>query len=157
MLDRKTLDWETLDGEMLDKKIKLCYSSFKNRNKEQLDMKNGHHNFRELNIWKNGMKIVKSTYQISKGLPNDEKFGLTSQIQRCSVSIPSNIAEGSGRSTEKDFIRFINIGLSSSYELETQLILVNDLYKLETDVLIEEINELQRMIIGFKRSLSSEN
>jgi len=120
-------------------------------------MKNGHHNFRELNIWKNGMKIVKSTYQISKGLPNDEKFGLTSQIQRCSVSIPSNIAEGSGRSTEKDFIKFINIGLSSSYELETQLILVNDLYKVETDVIIKEINELQRMIIGFKRSLSSEN
>jgi four helix bundle protein len=120
-------------------------------------MKNKHHNFRELNIWKNGMKIVKSTYHISKGLPGDEKFGLTSQIQRCSVSIPSNIAEGSGRSTSKDFIRFINIGLSSSYELETQLILVNDLYKLETDVIIKEINELQRMIIGFKRSLSSEN
>lgn len=116
-------------------------------------MRNGHHNFRELNIWKNGMKIVKSTYQISKGLPSDEKFGLISQIQRCSVSIPSNIAEGSGRSTEKDFAKFINISLSSSYELETQLILINDLYNLEIEVLIKDINELQKMIIGFRRSL----
>lgn len=118
-------------------------------------MKNKHHNFRELNIWKNGMEILKATYLISNELPKEEKFGLVSQIQRCSVSIPSNIAEGSGRSTVKDFERFISIGLSSSYELETQLILVNDLFKIETDKLIEDINELQRMIIGFKRSLSS--
>lgn len=116
-------------------------------------MRNGHHNFRELNIWKNGMKVVKSTYQVSEGLPKDERFGLVSQIQRCSVSIPSNIAEGSGRGTVKDFTKFLNISLSSSYELETQLILVNDLYNLDIEVLIKEINELQRMIIGFKRSL----
>src|SRR5690554_3460221 len=120
-------------------------------------MKNKHHNFRELNIWKNGMKIVKSTYQISKGLPSDEKFGLTSQIQRCSVSIPSNIAEGSGRGTIKDFTNFLNISLSSSYELETQLILVNDLYNLEIEKLIKDINELQRMIIGFKKAFYSKN
>jgi len=115
-------------------------------------MRNGHHNFRELNIWKNGMKIVKATYAVSKELPNEEKFGLTSQIQRCSVSIPSNIAEGSGRGTIKDFTNFLNISLSSSYELETQLILVNDLYNLEIEKLIKDINELQRMIIGFKKS-----
>lgn len=118
-------------------------------------MRNAHHNFRELDIWKNGMKVVKSTYQISNRLPNDEKFGLISQNQRCSVSIPSNIAEGSGRGTEKDFAKIINISLPSSYELETQLILVNELYKLETDLLIKDINELQRMIIGFNRSFSS--
>jgi four helix bundle protein len=120
-------------------------------------MKNGHHNFREMNIWKNGMKIVQTTYIISAALPKEEKFGLTSQIQRCSVSIPSNFAEGSGRSTVKDFTNFLNTSLSSSYELETQLILVNELYKIETDVIIKDIHELQRMIIGFKRSLSSED
>lgn len=119
-------------------------------------MRNGHHNFRELNIWKNGMQIVKATYAISKELPNEEKFGLVSQIQRCSVSIPSNIAEGSGRSTTKDFTNFLNTSLSSSYELETQLILVNELFKVETELLIKDIQELQRMIIGFKKSLSSE-
>lgn len=116
-------------------------------------MKNAHHNFRELNIWKDGMKIVKATYAVSKDLPNEEKFGLVSQIQRCSVSIPSNIAEGSGRGTVKDFTKFLNTSLSSSYELETQLILVNDLYKIETDIIIKDINELQRMIIGFKKSI----
>ena len=118
-------------------------------------MKNGHHNFRELNIWKNAMNIVKTVYIICKDIPKDEKFGLISQIQRCSISIPSNIAEGSGRSTQKDFINFLNISLSSSYELETQLILLNDLYKIETNMIIKDVNELQRMIIGFKRSLSS--
>jgi four helix bundle protein len=118
-------------------------------------MKNGHHNFRELNIWKNAMKTVKTVYIISKDLPKDEKYGLISQIQRCSISIPSNIAEGSGRSTLKDFINFLNISLSSSYELETQLILLNELYQIETNMIITDVNELQRMIIGFKRSLSS--
>lgn len=119
-------------------------------------MRNGHHNFREMNIWKNGMKIVKSTYMISKELPVEEKYGLTSQIQRCSVSIPSNIAEGSGRGTVKDFTNFLNTSLSSSYELETQLILVFDLFNIETEFLIKDIQEFQRMIIGFKRSLTSE-
>ena len=118
-------------------------------------MKNRHHNFREMNIWKNSMEIVKMVYIVSAKLPSDEKFGLKSQIQRCSISVPSNIAEGSGRSTVKDFINFLNISLSSSYELETQLILLNELYKIETEKIIKEINELQRMMIGFKRSLSS--
>lgn len=120
-------------------------------------MRNKHHNFREMNIWKNAMKIVKTTYIISAELPVDEKFGLKSQVQRCSVSIPSNIAEGSGRTTDKDFINFLNTSLSSSYELETQLILVYELYNIKTEEIIKDINELQRMIIGFKRSLSSNN
>lgn len=113
-------------------------------------MRNGNHNFRELNIWKKGMTIVKSTYTISKDLPSEEKYGLSSQIQRCSISIPSNIAEGPGRGTVKDFTNFLNMSLSSSYELETQLILIKDLFKIETDKIIEDINELQRMTIGFK-------
>jgi len=120
-------------------------------------MKNKHHNFRELNIWKNGMRIAKAVYAISKELPKEEKFGLISQIQRCSVSIPSTIAEGSGRSTVKDFSNFLNISLSSSYELETQLIMINELYKIETNVLVNDIHELQRMIIGFRRIISSKS
>lgn len=126
-------------------------------NNKQLNMKNKHHNFRELNIWKNGMRIAKAVYAISKELPKEEKFGLISQIQRCSVSIPSTIAEGSGRSTVKDFSNFLNISLSSSYELETQLIMINELYKIETNVLVNDIHELQRMIIGFRRIISSKS
>jgi len=73
------------------------------------------------------MILVKRIYLTTNKLPNDERFGLTSQINRCSVSIPSNIAEGSGRTSEKEFLHFLNIAISSSYELETQLILVEDI------------------------------
>lgn len=111
------------------------------------------HNFRELKIWKDSIEIVKSIYLLTSELPDDEKFGLKSQLQRCAVSVPSNIAEGSGRSTNKDFRNFLNISLSSSYELETQLIIVNELFKIEIVELIEKLHEVQRMIIGFKKTL----
>jgi four helix bundle protein len=80
------------------------------------------HNFRELNSWKVSFDLVKDVYLISGRLPENERFGLKSQIQRCAVSIPSNIAEGSGRSTDKDFLYFLNSAIASSYELETQLL-----------------------------------
>jgi four helix bundle protein len=112
------------------------------------------HNFKDLKIWQEAMKVVKSTYLLTAQLPLDERFGLISQINRSAVSIPSNIAEGSGRTTDKDFLNFINIGLSSSFELETQLILANDLFQLDVQDLIGKINELQRMIVGFKKSIS---
>ena len=112
------------------------------------------HNFKELKIWQEAMKVVKSTYLLTAQLPSDEKFGLISQINRSAVSIPSNIAEVSGRTTEKDFLNFLNISLSSSFELETQLILANDLFDLEIENIILKINELQRMIVGFKKTIS---
>ena len=99
------------------------------------------------------MNIVKELYLLTPDLPTDERFGLVAQTQRCAVSIPSNIAEGSGRTTDKEFDYFLNVSLSSSFELETQLILINEIYKLETKELIESINELQKMILGFKRNL----
>jgi four helix bundle protein len=111
------------------------------------------HNFREMKIWSAAMNIVKELYLLTPDLPTDERFGLISQTQRCAVSIPSNIAEGSGRTTDKEFDYFLNVSLSSSFELETQLILINEIYKLETKELIESINELQKMILGFKRNL----
>ncbi len=111
------------------------------------------HNFRELNIWKESMVLVKKVYGIVGDLPIDEKFGLTSQIRRCSVSIPSNIAEGSGRTSEKEFKHFLNISLSSSYELETQLILTRDLFNIKIEDEISHLQKVQKMIGGFKRSL----
>ncbi len=111
------------------------------------------HNFRELKIWKDSILVVKSIYLLTAELPDDEKFGLKSQIQRCAVSVPSNIAEGSGRTTSKDFRNFLNISLSSSYELETQLIIINELFKIEIVEIIEKLHEVQRMIIGFKKTL----
>lgn len=112
------------------------------------------HNFREMKIRNESVELVKMVYQVSATLPLAEKFGLRSQMNRSAVSIPSNIAEGSGRSTNKDFKNVINIAMSSSYELETQLILANDLFDSEVDNVIKKLNELQKMTAGFKRTLS---
>jgi four helix bundle protein len=113
------------------------------------------HNFRELKIWKDSILVVKSIYLLTAELPDDEKFGLKSQIQRCAVSVPSNIAEGSGRTTNKEFQYFLNIAISSSFELETELMLAGEIFSLEVENLITKINEVQKMIAGFKKSIDS--
>lgn len=113
------------------------------------------HNFRELKIWKESITLVKAIYSITSQLPSEEKFGFVSQINRCAVSIPSNIAEGSGRTSNKEFIHFLNIAISSSYELETQLILVEDLFQLDSRTEIDHLKELQLKIGAFKRSLNN--
>ena len=102
------------------------------------------------------MVLVKNVYVLTSELPKDEKFGLTSQINRCAVSIPSNIAEGSGRTTEKEFLHFLNIAISSSYELETQLILIEDIFKIQTKSILIELEALQKIIGAFKRILKIE-
>ena len=115
------------------------------------------HNFRELKIWKESLVLVKNVYLLTSKLPKDEKFGLVPQINRCAVSIPSNIAEGSGRTTEKEFLHFLNIAISSSYELETQLILVEDIFNIQTKNVLIELETLQKMIGAFKRMLNKIN
>ena len=77
--------------------------------------------YRDLIVWQKAMDLTKKVYQITKTFPKDEIYGLTSQIRRCSVSVPSNIAEGRGRNSDKEFIRFLTIALGSIYELQTQL------------------------------------
>lgn len=81
------------------------------------------HKVDDLILWKKAMKLTVLVYQIVAELPLDEKYGLTSQIKRSAVSIPSNIAEGAGRNSNKEFKHFLSIANSSSYELQTQLIL----------------------------------
>lgn len=114
------------------------------------------HNFRELTIWKDSMNLVRKIYVISALLPSEERFGFISQINRCSVSIPSNIAEGSGRSSNKEFMRFLEIAISSSYELETQLILLKDIFQLELDEVLKELTLLQNKIGAFMRVIKNE-
>ena len=77
--------------------------------------------YRDLIVWQKAMNLAKEVYRLTKSFPKDEMYGLTSQIRRCSVSIPSNIAEGRGRNSDKEFIRFLSISLGSLYELQTQL------------------------------------
>lgn len=100
------------------------------------------------------MSLAEEVYKLTFELPESENYGLSSQVKRSCVSIPSNIAEGSGRTGTKDFIRFLNISISSSYELETQLILMKSIYKVEIGPVFNELKEIQNMIGGFIRSLS---
>ena len=110
------------------------------------------HNFKKLNIWVNAMSLVKDVYLLTSNFPKEEKFGLISQINRCSISIPSNIAEGSSRSSNKEFSHFIKIALGSLFELETQIILSSD-FKMINDpdsiIILDKITTLQKMINGF--------
>ena len=112
-------------------------------------------NFKELEIWNLGMEIVKSVYTISSQLPNHEKFGLTSQITRAAVSIPSNIAEGCAKSSEKDFKLYLERSLGSAFELETQLLAIKELNltKSNIDTLLTSIQKEQKMIGAFISSV----
>jgi four helix bundle protein len=114
------------------------------------------HNFKELKIWQKSRELTKKVYLITQKFPKEEKYDLVSQIRRSAVSIPSNIAEGSGRESKKEFVRFLNISISSAFELETQIIISNDLgfvEEQEYNLVIEEINVIQKMIFGFKKSI----
>ncbi len=111
------------------------------------------HNFRELKVWKLSRELVKEIYLTTNNFPEEEKFGLTSQLRRASISIPSNIAEGSARSN-KDFSRFLSISLSSAYEVETQVILSFDLNFINENKLSEitlKIQEIQKMLHGLQK------
>ncbi len=106
-------------------------------------------NFRKLDVWNDSRKLVKDIYLLTSKLPNTEKFGLISQMNRCVISIPSNIAEGSAKESQKDFVRFLQISLGSAFELETQIILCTDLEFLlqdETSIVIEKVQILQKRI-----------
>ncbi|MBS1549260.1 MAG: four helix bundle protein [Bacteroidetes bacterium] len=116
------------------------------------------HNFKNLNIWKKSIELADDLYSLTDNFPKNEDFGLKSQIRRCSVSVASNIAEGSSRSSSKDFNRFLEISLGSLYELHTQIIIsANRKYfdspRLEN--IENKITELQKMISGFQKNLQS--
>jgi len=112
--------------------------------------------FRDLIIWQKGLAIAKETYKITKVLPKEELFGLTSQMRRSAVSISSNIAEGRGRSTRKDFVSFLYISQGSLFELETQLLLAKELYDIDLSVIMKMIEEEQKMISGMIQKLKSD-
>ena len=85
-------------------------------------------NFRKLNIWNESIHIVTIVYELIKKLPDSEKLGLYSQLFRAAVSIPSNIAEGCAKDSQKDFARFLKISLGSSFEVETQIMKTQELF-----------------------------
>jgi len=115
------------------------------------------HNFKNLKIWKDSILLSKEILLLTQNFPKHELYSLTSQINRCSISVPSNIAEGSSRSSEKDFNRFLEISLGSLYELQTQIILAYSLNYIDENTFNKfelSIIELQKMISGFKKTLN---
>lgn len=112
--------------------------------------------FRKLEVWKKSIDLSLEVYMLTKKFPKEEMFVLTSQMRRCSNSIPSNIAEGSSNRSKLDFKRFLNIALGSSFELETQLLLSFKLgyfSDIEFSSLSENLNHIQRMIQNLIKSI----
>ena len=112
--------------------------------------------YRKLTVWKKSHQLVLNVYQATKDFPSDERYGLTSQMRRSAQSIPTNIAEGAGRSTDGDFVRFLDIAAGSASELDYQLLLAHDLAFLDTrthEVLIEHLTEVRKMLTAFIRKL----
>lgn len=110
----------------------------------------------DLDVWKSGMEMAKKVYEITEKFPKKEIFGLTSQMRRCAVSIPSNIAEGAGRGSDSDFSRFLIIARGSLCELETQYLLSKQLGFIpdSADMLLE-IQQLMQMLAGLIRHLKN--
>jgi four helix bundle protein len=116
------------------------------------------HNFQNLKIWQKAMDIAKDIYVISSKFPSEEKYGLTSQIRKCAISIGSNIAEGAGRNTNAEFKNFLGIANGSLNELCTQLILSHRLNLISEDKIkpvIDDLIEIQKMNYTLIKKFSS--
>ncbi len=114
--------------------------------------------YRDLIVWQKAMVLVKQVYESSKTFPKEEQFGLTQQLRRSIVSVPSNIAEGSGRGTTKDYIRFLQIARGSLFEAQTQIELSHDLLFLpdtKTKDILSSCNEIERMLNALITKLSA--
>ena len=115
------------------------------------------HDYKKLNVWKNSMKLVSDIYNFTKKFPKEEVYALTSQIRRSAISIPSNISEGAGRSSEKEFNNFLSFSYGSTCELETQLLIAKNLdyiSDIELDMLLNDLYQIQKMIIKLKEKLN---
>jgi four helix bundle protein len=113
--------------------------------------------YRDLIAWQKAMDLVVAVYQVNADLPPEERFGLTSQLRRAAVSIPSNIAEGQVRSSPRDFDRFLEYSLGSLGESDTQLLLTNRLGFLpleRVEPILDDVAEISRIIQGLRKSLS---
>jgi len=110
---------------------------------------------KKMDVWRESMNLVESIYQISSSFPDGEKYGLTSQIRRAAISVPSNIAEGAARSSDKEFARYIDIALGSLVELETQLIISIKLeFTLYSKSIDDKIIQVRKLLLGTRKYLN---
>ncbi len=107
--------------------------------------------YKELDIWLKARELVKQVYLLTRVFPKEEQFSLTSQLRRCVISVSSNIAEGCGRQSSKETIHFLHIARGSLFEVETQIILANDLEYTTSDIseILREIERVKKLLNGF--------
>mgnify|MGYP001182252408 FL=1 len=115
-------------------------------------------NLKELKIWSKAIDMATEVYKLTANFPKEEKYGLTSQIRRSAISVPSNIAEGAGRNSDKEFIYFLGVSNGSSYELQTQLVISRnlDLVDARVDQLLDEIDQIQKMNYSLQKKLTQD-
>jgi four helix bundle protein len=114
------------------------------------------HNYKELTVWQKSIDLTVKVYKLTVQFPDNERFNLTSQSRRCSVSVPSNIAEGAGRNSKNEFAHFLGISSGSSYELETQMIIAQRLgylSEIELQDVSNDIVEVQKMIYSLQNKV----
>jgi four helix bundle protein len=117
-------------------------------------------NYKELKVWQKSYQLCLEIYRITRGFPGEEKYGLISQIRRAAVSVPSNIAEGYGRKTTREYIRSLYLAYGSNCELETQILLSSDLGYMkaqEKEGLQGNIGEVERMLKALIKSLETKH
>jgi four helix bundle protein len=140
--------WRVASGEQGDRS---------DEQREMTELPKPRH-YKELLVWQKGMALAKIVYQLTARFPPEERYGLTSQMRRAAVSVPSNIAEGQARKTTNEFLQFLSVAQGSLAELDTQLALsveLSFLRQAEAETALKEIDELQKMLVGLKRKLSS--
>ena len=108
---------------------------------------------KDLDVWKKSMDLVEGVYRLTKSFPDSEKYGLTNQIRRCVVSVPSNISEGFGRKSKKEIVQFLYISSGSLSELKTQVEISKRLGFISNSSLIVKIDEIKKMLFGLIKSL----
>lgn len=110
--------------------------------------------YKQLTVWQKSYKLVKEIYELTTKLPKSETYGLTSQIQRSAVSIPSNIAEGQQRRNIKEYVQFLSIAQGSAAELDTQLMIMKDIYDIDTSEQLRATQEIQKMLYALSEKLT---
>jgi len=110
---------------------------------------------KKLNAWKDSIDLVAKVYEITMTFPKNEEYGITSQMRRSAISVPSNISEGAGRDSKKEYVRFLNISIGSLSELETQMIIAQRLKYINESTIFDEIISVRKLLIGLKKYLKS--
>lgn len=111
-------------------------------------------NHKDMEVWKESIGLVKEIYKVTRKFPKEETYGLTNQLRRAAISVPSNVAEGAARDSDKEFVRFLYISLGSLSEVETQVIIARELnYVEKIDIITSQVVKVKKLLLGLIKYL----